>query len=132
MDVALHSRLTAVFCACLLSAGRPADAAVAAREWQKPPAHPSHAHVLAWIVEVTRVSGAPTEEILDKLGMYSCAGQAPQWVALSSAASNSHDQQKALDCAYRYFSLNVHSLLLQHVHMPNHGRCRKQIVVTKT
>lgn len=111
IDVALHSRLTGVLCACLLSAGFIADAAAAAREWLKPPAHPSHAHVWAWLIEVTRVSGAPVEDIMSKLGMYTCAAQAPQWAARSSAANGSQEQQKALDFACRHASVYVHGLL---------------------
>ena len=132
IDVAVHSRLTAVLCACLLSAGRPADAAAAVREWQKPPGHPCHAHVWAWIIEVTRVSGAPVGEILDKLGMYTCAAQVPQWVALSSTANPSHEQQKALDFACKYVTpAFLHTLLLQRGHMPVHVCYRKQIFVVK-
>lgn len=111
IDVALHSRLTAVCCACLLSAGHTADAAAAAQEWQKPPAHPSHAHVWAWLIEVTRVHGAPVEDVMNKLGMYTCAAQVPQWVARSAAASGSQAQQQALDLACRHDSPAVTCLL---------------------
>jgi hypothetical protein len=102
VNATMHAKLTAVCCACLLSAGRSADAVAAAHEWQKPPSHPSHAHVWEWLVEITRVSGAPVEDIMNKLGLYSCTTQAPYWVAHSTAAHASQDQQKSLDVACRH------------------------------
>lgn len=97
----LHARLTAMCCACLLSVGRPADAITTAQKWQKPPAHPSHGHVWAWIVEITRASSITVEGIMEKLGMYPASVQAPLWVSRSAATSSLQEQQNALDIAHR-------------------------------
>lgn len=99
LDPALDARINALLCACLLSAGRPEDACAHARAWQKPPAHDAHANVWGWLFEIARVPQVDVAVVASKLGIYTRAFQAPQWLAAARAAGGREEQFKALERA---------------------------------
>lgn len=98
-DRGLDARVNGLLCACLLSAGRPQDACAHARSWPRLPAHRAHTAVWGWLFEVTRVPEVDGAAATNKLGMYSRAFQAVQWLAAARVAPGQPEQRAALERA---------------------------------
>lgn len=99
IDPWLDARVNALLCACMLSAGRAEAAITHARVWQTPPAHAAHSEVWAWLFEIARAPQVSATAVAEKLGMYSRAFQAQQWLAVARVATGHAAQRKALDRA---------------------------------